>query len=142
MSKFITMEMFLESDTNLVETGEWEWLRKGALLPIRSVDPSVNYAARKSAAKIAVRGKGKNAERSVDFDDLLYKSKIIVAAIDTDRTTFRFDSPEMLQRFNKVAAHEVVPCVLWPNEIDALFEEISKISHFTDDAEAEQDVKN
>jgi hypothetical protein len=142
MSEFLTMEEFLGMNTQADEKGEWEWKRNGVKLPIRSVSGDVYYKARKAALKISVTGKKSKAERKVEFDDLRFKSEIIIAGIDTDRTNFRIDSPQVLAKFGKIAAVDVVPCIFRPNEIDSLYEDIAAISDFADDEEAEEEVKN
>ncbi len=142
MSEFLTMEEFLGMNTQADEKGEWEWKRNGVKLPIRSVPSDVYYKARKAAMKVSVIGKKSKAERKVEFDDLRFKSEIIIAGIDTDRTNFRIDSPQVLAKFGKIAAVDVVPCIFRPNEIDSLYEAIAAISDFADDEEAEEEVKN
>lgn len=142
MSQFLTMEAFLSMDVNEQVKSEWEWKRKGSKLPIRSVSGEVYFRARKAALKVSVTGKKSKAERKVEFDDLRQKAEIIIAGIDTDRTDFKIDSPQVLAKFNKIAAVDVVPCIFSPNEIDSLFEAISEISDFVDDEEGEEEVKN
>jgi len=142
MSEFLTMEEFLGMNTQADEKGEWEWKRNGTKLPIRSVPGDVYYKARKAALKISVTGKKSKAERKVEFDDLRFKSEIIIAGIDTDRTNFHIDSQQVLAKFGKIAAVDVVPCIFRPNEIDSLYEAIAAISDFADDEEAEEEVKN
>jgi hypothetical protein len=142
MSEFLTMEEFLGMNTQADEKGEWEWKRNGVKLPIRSVPGDVYYKARKAALKVSVTGKKSKAERKVEFDDLRFKSEIIIAGIDTDRTNFRIDSQQVLAKFGKIAAIDVVPCIFRPNEIDSLYEAIAAISDFADDEETEEEVKN
>ncbi|CAJ1001031.1 phage tail assembly chaperone [Brevibacillus aydinogluensis] len=142
MSEFLTMEEFLGMNTQVDEKGEWEWKRNDVKLPIRSVPGDVYYKARKAALKISVTGKKSKAERKVEFDDLRFKSEIIIAGIDTDRTNFHIDSQQVLAKFGKIAAVDVVPCIFRPNEIDSLYEAIAAISDFADDEEAEEEVKN
>ncbi|MBG9943927.1 hypothetical protein ABE237_15865 [Brevibacillus formosus] len=142
MSQFLTMEDFLSMNTEEVVKDVWDWKKKGVKLPIRSVSGEVYFKARKAALKVSVSGKKSKAERKVEFDDLRLKAEIIIAGIDTDRTDFRIDSQQVLAKFGKIAAVDVVPCIFSPNEIDALHEAISKISDFTDDEEAEEEVKN
>ncbi|MBH0331077.1 hypothetical protein ABH14_14900 [Brevibacillus brevis] len=142
MSEFLTMEEFLTMNTQAEEKGEWDWKRNKVKLPIRSVPGDVYYRARKNAIKVSVTGKKSKAERKVDFDDLRYKAEIIVAGIDTERTNFRIDSQQVLAKFGKIAAIDVVPCIFRPNEIDSLFEAIAEISDFAEDEEAEEAVKN
>lgn len=89
---------------------------------------------------IRVGQKGK-AERKVEFDDLRQKAEIIIAYIDTERTDFRIDSPQVLAKFGKIAAVDVIPCIFRPSEIDSLYEAIARISDFADDEEAEEEVK-
>ncbi|WP_339167091.1 hypothetical protein NSQ24_01460 [Brevibacillus sp. FSL L8-0520] len=142
MSEFLTMEEFLGMNTQAAEKGEWEWKRNNVKLPIRSVPGDIYYKARKAALKVSVAGKKNKSERKVEFDDLRYKSDIIIAGIDTDRTNFRIDSPQVLAKFGKLAAVDVVPCIFRPNEIDSLYEAIAEISDFAEDEEAEEEVKN
>ncbi|MGG1662883.1 phage tail assembly chaperone [Brevibacillus sp. NRS-1366] len=142
MSEFLTMEEFLGMNTQAEEKGDWEWKRNKVKLPIRSVPGDVYYKSRKSAIKVSVTGKKSKAERKVDFDDLRYKAEIIIAGIDTDRTNFRIDSQQVLAKFDKVAAVDVVPCMFRPNEIDSLYDAIAAISDFAEDEEAEEEVKN
>ncbi|WP_400162924.1 phage tail assembly chaperone [Brevibacillus sp. TJ4] len=142
MSQFLTMEDFLNMNANEQVKGEWEWKRKGAKLPIRSVTGEVYFKARKAAVKVSVTGKKGKAERKVEFDDLRQKAEIIIAGIDTDRTDFKIDSPQVLAKFGKIAAVDVVPCIFSPNEIESLYEAIAEISDFVEDEEAEEEVKN
>lgn len=142
MSDFLTMEQFLAMDTTDTEKSEWEWKRIGVKIPIRSVLPDVYYRARKAAMKISVTGKKAKAERKVEFDELRLKAEIIIAGIDTDRTDFRLDSPQLLSRYGKVAAVDVVPCVFRPSEIDSLYEAIAEISDFDDEDSEVDEVKN
>ncbi|NRQ56037.1 hypothetical protein [Brevibacillus sp. HD1.4A] len=143
MSDFLTMEEFLGMNTQVDAKGEWEWKRKGVKLPIRAVPGDVYYKARKAALKVSVTGKKSKAERKVEFDDLRFKAEIIIAGIDTDRTNFRIDSPQVLAKYGKLAAYEVVPCIFpSPKELDDLYDAIAEISDFADDEEEEEEVKN
>lgn len=143
MANVLTMEQFLNMDTALDERSNWQWTRMGVDLAIKSVPPKTQYAARKKAANISVIGgkKGKAAERKVDFDELQYKSDIIVAGLDGD-AGFRIDDPQVLAKYGKLAARDCVTEIFLPKEIDSLAEAILAISDVTDDEDAETDVKN
>ncbi|CAM5798190.1 phage tail assembly chaperone [Brevibacillus borstelensis] len=142
MSEFLTMEEFLSMDTQEHVKDVWFWKRREVALPIRSVSGEVYFKARKAALKVSVLGKKGKAERKVEFDDLRQKAEIIIAGIDTERTDFRIDSPQVLAKFGKIAAVDVIPCIFRPSEIDSLYEAIARISDFADDEEAEEEVKN
>lgn len=142
MSQFLTMEEFLGMNTEVDTKSEWKWERKDVIIPIRSVPGDIYFKARKAAMKMSVTGRKKSAERKVEFDELKLKSEIIIAAIDKERTNFHLDSAQVLAKYNKVAACDVVPCVFTPREINDLYEKIESISDFSTDEEEEEDVKN